>query len=88
MYAHVLLALCLIGIPFAYAQENSEIICDIPDPTGSCYKPVPGGNTTTQTGVTTESTVTGVGVSAIVVVAVVAVIAAVLVAFTIRKRKH
>ncbi len=88
MFKHVLLAICFLGIPFVYAQENSEILCDIPDPTGLCYKPVPGGNTTTQTGFTTEATVTGVGVSGIVVIAVVAVIATVVVALTIRKRKH
>jgi len=62
MFQHVLLAVCLIGIPFVYAQENYEIVCEIPDPTGLCYKPVPYGNTTTQTGFTTEATVTGIGI--------------------------
>ena len=71
MYKHVLLALCLIGIPFVYAQENSEILCDIPNPTGLCYKPVPVGNTTTLTAFTTEATVTGIGIMGGIVILVV-----------------
>jgi len=71
MFKHVLLAICFLGIPFVYAVENTEIVCDIPNPTGLCYKPVPGGNTTTQTGFTTEATVTGIGIVGGIVVLIV-----------------
>ncbi len=88
MYKHVLLAICFLGIPFVFAQENSEILCDIPDPTGLCYKPVQGGNTTTLTGFSTEATVTGIGISGIVVLVIVGVVSAVAVAITLKKRKQ
>jgi len=49
MLQHVLLALFLIGIPFAYAVNNTEIECDIPNPTGHCYYPLKQSENATYT---------------------------------------
>ena len=76
-----------MGIPFVYAQENSEIICDVPDPTGHCYNPVPQGNNTYHMGSSTEASVTGINFG-IPIVVIVGGVVAIVVVLTLRKRKH
>lgn len=91
MYKHVLLALFLIGVPFVYAQENSEILCDIPDPTGHCYQPLTQSEnanlTNTFVKITEDPTLTiNFGISLFVLIGI--GIGLIVVAIVIKKRKQ
>ena len=90
MLQHVLLALCLIGIPFAYAVNNTEIECDIPNPTGHCYYPLKqseNANYTSNLVMVDDHRNVSINF-AWPLFLVVGGVAAVIVAITIRKRKH
>ncbi len=36
----LLILILMVSVPFAYAVNNTEVICDIPNPTGHCYFPL------------------------------------------------
>ena len=69
----------MVSVPFASAVNNTEVICDIPDPTGHCYFPLMKNenanftNTVVMVTVPTITQLSDAGILLIVLVSAIAV---------------
>jgi len=74
----LLILILMVSVPFAYAVNNTEVICDIPDPTGHCYFPLmksENANFTNKVVMITGPTITQISDAGILLIVLVSSIA-------------